>query len=138
MSSFAMVMLEEGVEVELPTDLSAVIAILDKEVPYFSYEGHGYSVTAGKAVLGRQWDLMVKSFNYANRELPASALGRMELQVLDSRSVRLKIPARSEQEIPEALRCDPDGRIFGSFMYHTLNALQRYKLIELPGEIPTA
>ena len=136
MSSFAMVMLEEGVEVELPTDLSAVITILDKEVPYFSCEGYGYSVTAGKAVLGKQWDLMVKSFELDRRDVCPVPLGRIELQKLDNQSVQLRFPPRAEQEIPKAVEGDPDGRIFGSFIYQTLNALQRYKLIELPGVIP--
>ena len=137
MSSFAMVMLEEGVEVELPTDLSAVITILDKEVPYFSCEGHGYSVTAGKAVLGKQWDLMIRSFEWGRRDVCPAPLGRIELTNLDNNSVQLKFPPRAEQEIPKAAQGDPDGRIFGSFIFQTLNVLQRYKLIELPGVIPT-
>ncbi len=137
MSSFAMVMLEEGVEVELPTDLTEVIEILDKEVPYFSCDGHCYTVTSGKAVLGKSWELMVKSAKGANQDFPTS-LGRLELETIDSHNVRLRIPPRDEQEVPDAVDYDPDGRLFCSFMYHTLNALQRYKLIELPGVIPVA
>ena len=138
MSSFAVVMLEEGVEVELPTDLSAVITILDKEVPYFSCEGYGYSVTAGKATLGKRWDLMVNSVDHANRALAPAPLGRVELEKLDGEFVQLRFPSRTEQEVPEARESDPDGRIFGSFIFQTLNALQRHNLIELPGVLPTA
>jgi hypothetical protein len=137
MSSFAMMMLVDGVEVELPTDLTAVITILDKEVPYFSCEGRGYSVTAGKAVLGKQWDLIVKSFEFGSRDLTPTPLGRIELENLDNETVQLRFPPRSEQEIPESVQEDPEGRIFGSFIYQTLNALQRYQLLELPGVIPT-
>ena len=138
MSSFAMVMLEDGVEVELPADLTGVIAILDKEVPYFSCEGLGFSVTAGKATLGKRWDLMVNSVDYANRALAPAPLGRVELEKMDGEFVQLRFPARTEQEIPEARESDPDGKYFGSFIFQTLNALQRHKLIELPGVLPTA
>ena len=137
MSSFTAVMLEEGVEVELPTDLSGVIAILDREVPYFSCEGHGYAVIPGRGALGKRWDMMVKSIDHANRELPPAPLGRMELERLDSNFVQLRFPPRSEQEVREVDRLDRDGRYYGSFIYQTLNALQRHKLIELPGVLPT-
>ena len=137
MSSFTMVMLEEGVEVELPTDLSGVIAILDREVPYFSCEGHGYAVTAGKATLGKRWDLMVKSVKFTQRELLPAPLGRIELERLDEGAVQLRFPPRTEQEITQAQESDPDGRQFGSFICQTLNALQRHNLIDLPGILPT-
>ena len=137
MSSFTMVLLEEGVEVELPTDLSGIIAILDKEVPYFTCEGHGYSVTAGKGTLGRRWDLVVKHFDHKNREIIPSALGRVELETLDKDHVQLRFPPRAEQEIPQSSEVDPDGRFFGSFVFQTLNVLQRHKLINLPGVLPT-
>lgn len=138
MSSFAMVMLEEGVEVELPTDLTGIIAILDKEVPNFSFEGRGYLVTAGKATLGSRWDLTVKSVSHANRGINPAPLGRIELEKLDHEFVQLRFPARIEEQSPEvqASDCDPDGRYFGSFIYQTLNALQRHKLIDLPGILP--
>ena len=137
MSSFAMVMLEEGVEVELPTDLTGVIAILDKEVPNFSFEGRGYLVTAGKATLGYRWDLTVKSVSHANREIHPAPLGRIELEKLNDEFVQLRFPARNGEESPETQASDPDGRYFGSFIYQTLNALQRHRLIDLPGVLPT-
>ena len=137
MSSFTMVMLEEGVEVELPTDLTAIIAILDREVPYFSCEGHGYTITAGKATLGKRWDLTVKAIDYADRQQPPSPLGRIELEKVDNGVVRLRIPPRDEQQITDGRSWGPSGQIFGSFIYQTLNALHRHKLIDLPGVLPT-
>ena len=137
MSSFTMVLLEEGVEVELPTDLSGIIALLDREVPYFTCEGHGYSLSAGKGTLGRRWDLIVKHFDNENGETLPVSLGRVELETLDTNHVQLRIPPRAEQEIPQAAEGDPDGRFFGSFVYQTLNVLQRHKLINLPGVLPT-
>ena len=137
MSSFTMVMLEEGVEVVLPTDLTGIIAILDREVPYFSCEGHGYSITAGKATLGKRWDLTVKAIDYANRQRPPSPLGRIELEKVNNGEVRLTFPPRHEQQITDEQGWGPSGQIFGSFIYQTLNALQRHKLIDLPGVLPT-
>ncbi len=137
MSSFTMMMLEEGVEVELPTDLTGIIGILDKEVPYFGTNGHGYSVAAGKATLGKRWDLMINAVDYSNRQLGPVTIGRVELEKLDDCSVQLRIPPRHEQDVSDALTHDPGGRVFGSFVCHTLNTLQRHQLIELPGVLPT-
>ena len=137
MSSFTMMLLGEGVEVELPTDLLGIIGILDKEVPNFTCEEHGFSLMAGKGTLGRRWDLVVKHFAYENREMINPALGRIELEALDQNHVQLRVPPRAEQETPESPDCDPGGRFFGSFVYQTLNALQRHRLINLPGVLPT-
>ena len=44
MSSFSMVLLEEGVEMELPISMSAFISMLDGLVPNFACEGHEYQL----------------------------------------------------------------------------------------------
>ena len=137
MSSFTMVMMEEGVEVELPTDLTGIISILDREVPYYSCHGHGYTVSSGKGTLGKSWELMIKSVNYTNPEIDPFAIGRIELQKIDDQNIQLRIPPRFGQELPHADEFDPAGEIFGSFIFHMLNTLQRYKLLELPGVLPT-
>ena len=142
MSSFIMSMLEEGVEVEVPSDLTAIITLLDREVPYFSCNGYSYSVTSGKGTLGKRWVLMIKSTNLANGDNELFPVGRVELEKLDDQYVSIKIPPRndeessSQQEIALVNEYDPDGRIFGSFVSQTLNTLQRYKLINLPGALP--
>ena len=138
MSSFIMSMLEEGVEVEVPSDLTAIISMLDREVPYFSCNGYGFRVTSGKGTLGKRWELMIKSVNYANGDATPFSVGRVELEKLDDNFVRFRIPPRLDQESPSVNENDPDGRIFGSFVSQTLNTLQRYKLIELPGFLPEA
>lgn len=138
MSSFIMSMLEEGVEVEVPSDLTAIISILDREVPYFSCNGYGYSVTSGKGTLGKRWELMIKSINHANGDNTLFSVGRVELEKLDDNFVSFKIPPRMVQGDPGVNENDPDGRIFGSFVSQTLNALQRYKLINLPGTLPVS
>ena len=45
MSSFSMVLLEEGVEMELPISMSAFISMLDGLVPHFTCEGHEWGAT---------------------------------------------------------------------------------------------
>lgn len=138
MSSFIMSMLEEGVEVEVPSDLTAIISILDREVPYFSCNGYGYSVTSGKGTLGKRWELMVKSTNYANQDVPPFSVGRIELEKVNDNFVSFRIPPRFDEESPTVNENDPDGRLFGSFVSQSLNTLQRHKLIELPGVLPVA
>ncbi len=138
MSSFIMSMLEEGVEVEVPSDLTAIISILDREVPCFSVNGYGFSVTSGKGTLGKRWELMIKSVNHANGDNTLFPVGRVELEKLDDHFVSFRIPPRLDRESPSVSKHDPDGSIFGSFVSQTLNTLQRYKLIDLPGVLPVA
>ena len=138
MSSFAMVLLEDGVEMEIPTDLSGIITFLDREVPYFSFQGLGYSLAPGKAKLGHRWDVVVESIDYEREDLPLVPVGRIVLEKLDDGIVQFRVPPRVEQRHPDILRCDPDGRVFGSFVFQTLNAMGRHKLIDLPGILPTA
>ena len=137
MSSFTMVLLEEGVEMELPVDLSEAISILDQEVPWFACEGYGYELASvSRAQLGSRWDLLVKLSILATKEVIPSPVGRIELEKLDNRSARLRIPPRAEQDYPEAMEFDPDGRYYGSLISQTLNALHRKQLIDLPGVLP--
>ena len=44
MSSFSMVLLEGGVDVEVAVDLSEMTSILDAEVPHYSCGDFGYNV----------------------------------------------------------------------------------------------
>jgi len=137
MSSFTMMMLGEGVEVELPTDLKGIISILDREVPYFVWQGHGYAVAAGKGTLGKRWDLIIRAVSHGDRKFPPVAIGRVELEKINGNSVQLRIPPRLDQDVSGADEHDRDGRMFGSFICQTLNTLQRHKLIDLPGVLPT-
>ena len=138
MSSFTMMLLEEGVDVELPVNLSGIVGILDEEVRGFTHDGYGYALTPGKGTIGDRWDFLVKYFDNDDNEIFPSSLGRFELQKLDQDHVLFRVPPREEQETPGMIEDDPEGRFFGSFVYQTLNALQRHKLIELPAALPTA
>jgi hypothetical protein len=132
-----MALLEDGVDVVIASDLSSIISLLDKEVRSFSCEGHGYSLTPGKGTVGTRWQMMVRTVNLAGNKAAPRPVGRIELEKQEDGSVQFKIPPRAEQKVPEAQETDPDGRLFGSFIYQTINVLKRRQLIDLPGELPT-
>lgn len=136
MTAFSMVLLEEGVEMELPADLSNIISLLDKEVPNFSCGGYGYQLTSTRAQLRTRWDFVVKLVNRSTRETIQPPVGRIELEKIDYNMVRFFIPPRGEDDSSGIKEYDPDGEYFGSFIYRMLNTFQEYELIRLPGVLP--
>ena len=137
MSSFAMVLLEEGVDMEFPANLATVIGILDQEIPWFSCDGYGYCFGSSKGNLRNRWEVLIKLANPATREALPSTVGRILLEKTDSGMVRLQVPPRPRGEQSETTEFDQDGRFFGSFVFQVLNACQRHDLIHLPGVLPT-
>ncbi|PKB79959.1 MAG: hypothetical protein BZY88_10670 [SAR202 cluster bacterium Io17-Chloro-G9] len=136
MSSFTQVLLEEGVEVELPARLSDVIALLDEDVPGYSCQGYGYRIAPAKGQIGSRWDLIVRSVNHARSDLAFSPVGRLEVERLDQDMVLFRIPPLFEQQSEDVANFDADGKLFGSFVYQVLNSFQRRQLIDLPGPLP--
>ena len=138
MSSFSLVLLEEGVEVEIPGDLSKVITLLDQEVPKFSYNEYRFELRSTRAQLGSRWDLVINSVDPANAGTAPAPIGRIELETLDESSVVFRIPPRPVESFEDVNCFDRSGRLYSSFIYQILNAFQGHKLIELPGVIPLA
>ena len=140
MSSFSMILLEEGVDVDFPADLNKVIGILDQEIPWFSCDGYGYCLTSAKGIIGNRWEVLVKLADQVTRQPLPSVVGRILLERTDSGMVRLRVPPRSEDELSESTEStalDQDGRLFCSFVSQLLNTCQRHDLIQLPGVLPT-
>ncbi len=138
MSSFSMVLLEEGVEMELPIDLSGALGILDEVVPTFSCERFGYQVaTVTRAKLGSNWDLWVKIVDSQTGHVFPEPVGCIDLEKIDNYTTNFKVPARVNQDFPGMEMLDRDGRLYGSFIYQMLNQLYERKLIQLPGLLPT-
>ena len=137
MSSFSLVLVEEGVEVEVPGDLSSVISLLDEEVPWFSHNGHEYQLTAVRTQLRERWELTIRLINSVGRGGPNPAIGRIEIDRLGNDEVRFAIPPRDRESPSEYYEVDPEGHFLGSFMSQILNMLQRRGLITLPGVLPT-
>ena len=138
MSTFSLVLMGEGVEVEIPGDLSDTVLLLDEEVRWFSHEGHEYQLTPTRTELGHRWDMSIKLINSKHREMPCPIVGRIELENLNGNGVVFRIPPRDADPLPETLEADPAGQFLGSFIFQTLNMLQLRELIQLPGVLPTS
>ena len=138
MSSFSMVLLEEGVEMELPLGLSEAVTLLNDVVPAFHCDNHGYTLgVVSRAQLGVRWDLSVKLVDLANNKTFEEPVGCVELEAREGGKVNFRVPPRAEQDFPGMTKYDFDGKYFGSFIYHMLNTLHNRGLIQLPGVLPT-
>ncbi len=138
MSSFSLVLVEEGVEVEIPGDLTSVVSLLDEEVPWFSHAGHEYQLTPGRTELGVRWDLSIKLINSVHRDRDRPTVGHIELEAQDPGEVVFRIPPRDRENFADYAEFDPAGNFLGSFIFQTLNMLQKKELITLPGLLPTS
>ena len=137
MSSFSMVLVEEGVEMELPTSLSDALGLLDQVVPTFSCQHYGYRLgTVNRAQLGNNWGLWVKLVDLQTNEVLEEPVGCVVLEKIDDYKVCFKVPPRAEQDFPGMTRFDWEGKLYGSFIFQMLNTLYEKKLIELPGVLP--
>ena len=137
MSSFSMVLMEQGVEMELPIEMSEFITMLDGLVPTFICEKYSYRLgTVNRATLGSNWDLSVKLVHMETNQVFEEPVGCIELEKLDQSRVNFRIPPRAQQDFPGMSKFDWDGQYFGSFIYQMLNTLHNKELIQLPGQLP--
>jgi hypothetical protein len=137
MSSFSMVLLEEGVEMELPTSLSNALGLLDQVVPTFNCEHYGYQVgSVNRAKLGSNWSLWVKLVDLQTRQVLEDPVGCVDLERIDDGKVNFRVPPRAEQDFPGMAKFDWNGQYYGSFIYQMLNTLHERELIKLPGLLP--
>jgi len=138
MSSFGKVLLEEGVELELPADLGQVITLLDQAVPRFTCEKYGYRLaTVTRAQLGTRWNVLVKLTDRATDRMMDAPVGCIELEKAEDGKARFRIPPRAQQDYTGIRDLDPQGRFYGALIFHLLNTFQDNKLIDLPGVLPT-
>ena len=136
MSSFSMVLLEGGVDVEVAVDFAEMTSIFDEEVPRYTCGEFGFTVTPSRGEIGGQWTFLVNAFSLIQPQETQITLGRMEVEVNRSGNVSVSIPPRSEQTIPGTDAADWDGKLFGAFVFQLLNSLYDRGLIELPGVLP--
>ena len=136
MSSFSMVLLEGGVDVEVAADFGEVTSILDAEVPHYSCGAFGYNVRPGKGTIGRHWSFLVSVHYLDDPVRTPTTLGRMEVEAEKKGFITINIPPRVEQELPGTEANDWDGKLFGAFVCQLLNTLHERSLIELPGSLP--
>ena len=136
MSSFSMVLLEGGVDVEVAVDFAEMTSILDAEVPRYTCGDFGYNVRPGRGTIGRQWSFLVSVFHLDDPAQTLITLGRMEVEAAQRGFITITIPPRVEQTIPGTDAADWDGKLFGAFVCQLLNTLHERSLIELPGVLP--
>ena len=138
MSSFSMVLLEGGVDVEVDVDFAEMTSIFDEEVPGYTCGEFGFTITPGRGEIGGQWTFLVSAFSLLQSRNKDSliSLGRMEVEVNRYGNVSISIPPRMEQTVPGPDAADWDGKLFGAFVFQLLNSLYDRGLIELPGILP--
>ena len=124
MSSFSLVLVEEGVEVEIPGDLTSVVSLLDEEVPWFSHAGHEYQLTPGRTELGVRWDLSIKLINSVHRDRDRPTVGADDLDDLWFRAALGEVvgegfapPVRTKISWSEVKIARPLNRVMHLFPY---------------------
>ena len=138
MTTFAMVMLEQGVEADLPISLSEMIGLLDQVVPRFSHNNYGYELaTVSRARLGSRWDIGVKLVDRQTGQVIDEPVGCLEVEKTGGQSVSFRVPPRADQDYPGMAKFDGDGAYYGSLVFHILNILNDRGLMQLPGRLPT-
>ena len=136
MSSFAMFLLEGGVDVEVAVDFAGIASLLEEESARFSCGEYVYKVRAGKGTLGQRWDLVINAMDPNMAGQPLFPLGRLEIEPVGAGMVHLRVPPRAEQTVHGEDAADWDGKLFGSFVSQLLNSLHARQLINLPGVLP--
>ncbi len=134
--SLGRLMLEDGVELELSTDVKSIFSLLDAEVPRFSCEGYGYRIGSLRGVLGSQLKLLIKPWERATATELTPCVVVLEVESLKGGGVKIRIPPREHWGDEEALKFDEDGKLFSSFVFQLLNSLQSRGLVSLPGQLP--
>lgn len=138
MSTFSMVLVEEGVEADLPIDLSKMLGLLDQVVPRIEHKNFGYQLASvSRARLGSRWELNVKLVDRRSNRVYEEPVGCIEVQKTGRDTVNFRVPPRAEQNYPGMAKLDFDGVYYGSFCCQMINALYDRGLMQLPGRLPT-
>jgi len=136
MSSFAMFLLEGGVDVAVAVDFDRVASLLEEETARYSCGEYIYKVRAGKGTLGKRWDLVINAMDPYMEGQPLFPLGRIEIEPDGEGMVNLKVPPRIEQTVHGEEAADWDCELFGSYISQLLHSLHSRKFIDLPGALP--
>ena len=137
MSSFAMFLLEGGVDVAVAVDFAGITSLLEEETARYSCGEYIYKVSPGKGTIGQCWNLVVNAMDPNMEGQPLFPLGRLEIEPIGVGEVNLRVPPRIEQRVLGEDAADWDGKLFGSYVSQLLNSLHARKWIELPCALPT-
>ncbi len=137
MSSFAMFLLEGGLDLEVEVDFAGMTSILDEEVPRYICGDYAYNIRPARGTIGSRWTFIINGYDPKELNPGLIPLGRIEIEPMDVGHLNLCVPPRAEQAVPGADAADWDGKLFSSFVFQLLNSLTARKVIELPGVLPT-
>ncbi len=138
MTAFSMVLVEEGIEADLPINLSNMLGLLDQVVPNIEHNNFGYQLASvSRASLRSRWELNVKLVDLRTNKVYEEPVGCLEVQKTSNDTVNFRIPPRAEQDYPGMARLDYDGVYYGSFCCQMINFLYDRGLMQLPGRLPT-
>ena len=131
--SLANVLLHEGAELDLETDMSEVMSTLEDEVPKFRCDGYGFQVVPLDGVLGSSWRLLVnlrgKQFT---AELPPR-VGLIEVNKQEPWTVNLRVIPRDPWRDDQAMSYGEEGRFFASFVFQLVDVFRSKSYFHLAG-----
>ena len=133
---FGEFLLEQGVEMELHADIGEILDLLDKEVPNFSCDELGFSLSGFNGKLRSQWKMFVKPLDREKGTVLDHPVGFIQVARLDQGLTGFKIPPRDKWRNEGAPVSELEARRYSSFIFQLLNVLQSRGLVDLPGQMP--
>ncbi len=131
--------LDEGLELELHAGMKEVLALLDVEIPKFQCDSYGYDISSFKVISEtHQWKLLVKPRSRESATIIDAPVGYVVVQGVGNDLTNLTIPPRNLWSQSQEQAFDSEGKLFSSFIFQMLNALQSKGYIQLPGVLPVA
>ena len=128
---FSEVLLEQGVDLELPISMDELLGILDDEIPSIPIDGKRYHIdSVNRASFGKQWQINV---NITDDESINSGVAIIQLMAQDENMVLFSVPPRTDLV---GFEFDPKGQMYGRMVFSMLNAFQERGLLDLPGRLP--
>ncbi len=136
--SFAHFILEEGVELEMESEIGDVIVALDTDVPVFTYQDYEFHVRPKGGVIGSKWRLDVKAAEDRRGENPWTSVGFIEVDKMSEGGTVLRVPPWNEWCESHSKLYGREGDLFASFIFQLLNAFKARGLVNLPAHLPTS
>ena len=128
---FSEVLLEQGVDVELPVGMEDVLGILDDEIPNIPVENKSYRIASvNRASIGKEWEIVI---NVEESSGTDSEVAVITLNVIDDEKIMFSVPPRHNQT---GYEFDPRGALYGRMIFYLLNTFQSRGLLDLPGRLP--
>ena len=129
-------LVEQGLEVDVESEIYDLVDFIDDCVSKFEYGEYGFSVSSGRGVIGSEWKLLVRPKLLADPSLKPDPIGFILVQKVDAYTTRLLVPPHRDIQREHGEWSDLDGKLFLNLICQMLNGLQERNYVELPGLIP--